>query len=209
MTNVVYTGRVCYQGTIYEGEHEGIIDDVIWNKAQAQLNRNGRRGGRNAQNRYGALLKGLVRCGGCGTGMTHTYVAKNGTKIYRYYVCINAHQRGWNKCSTRSVSAPALEEAVVRNIRNLARTPVMLSEVLQQLGRESRDTDGGMVDAGDLKSALEEFDPLWDLLKTSEKERALRALVREVKYDGVDGSVLVSLRSAGLKQLCQGESIQD
>jgi DNA invertase Pin-like site-specific DNA recombinase len=27
-------------------------------------------------------------------------------KLYRYYVCVNAHQKGYNQCPTRSASAP-------------------------------------------------------------------------------------------------------
>ncbi len=133
LTNVVYTGRVRYQGTVYDGEHERIVDDKTWNRVQEQLNRNGRRGGRSVRNKYGALLKGLVRCGSCDVGMTHTYVRKNGNTLYRYYVCIRAHQTGWNKCETRSVSAPALEGAMVQQLRGIARSPAMLAEVLRQL----------------------------------------------------------------------------
>jgi len=139
LTNVVYCGKVAYEGQIYQGEHERIVDDETWNAVQEQLNRNGRRGGRNVRNKYGALLKGLVRCGSCNVGMTHTYVQKSGNKLYRYYVCINAHQRGWNKCETRSVPAPDLEAAVVGQLRGIARNPAMLSEVVEQLAQQHRE----------------------------------------------------------------------
>jgi hypothetical protein len=112
---VVYAGKVNYKGALYDGEQERIIDDDTWNKVQERLNRNGRRGGRNVSNKYGALLKSLVRCGNCDAGMTHSYVSKNKKTLYRYYVCINAHQRGWNKCETRSVSAPVLVERSCSN----------------------------------------------------------------------------------------------
>ena len=72
LTNVIYTGRVKYEGELYDGEHDRIIEDDIWNLVQEQLNRNGRRGGRNIRNKHSALLKGLVRCAGCKCGMTHT-----------------------------------------------------------------------------------------------------------------------------------------
>jgi hypothetical protein len=51
--------------------------------------------------------------------MVHTYTQKTPNKLYRYYVCVNAHQRGWNTCETRSVSAPDLERAVVDQIRGI------------------------------------------------------------------------------------------
>lgn len=137
LTNVIYTGKVKYGGQIYEGEHERIVDDNTWNQVQATLSRNGRRGGRNVGNKYGALLKGLVRCGSCGAGMVHTYTQKQ-NRLYRYYVCVTAHQQGWNKCATRAVSAPTLEDAVVQQIRGIGQNPAMLAEVMRQLASQQR-----------------------------------------------------------------------
>jgi site-specific DNA recombinase len=206
LTNVIYTGRVKYEGKLYDGEHDRIIDDDTWNRVQEQLNRNGRRGGRNVRNKCGALLKGLVRCASCNCGMTHTYAQKKGKPLYRYYVCINAHQRGWNKCQTRSVSAPILEGAVVEQLRAIARNPGMLSEVLRRMV-QNRQQDGDattpMADPVDVREALLKFDPLWDQLNTSEQERFIRTMVKEVRYDGPSQTVTVGFLSEGIKELCQ------
>jgi site-specific DNA recombinase len=137
LTNMIYAGKVDYDGQVYEGEQERIVEDEVFNKVQSVLTRNGRRGGRNLGNKHGALLKGLVRCASCDVGMIHTYVNKK-NRIYRYYVCIKAHQRGWAQCETRSVSAPAIENAVVEQLRGIGRNPTLLREVLRQL-REHRD----------------------------------------------------------------------
>ena len=137
LTNMIYIGKVNFGGQVYEGEHVRIIDDEVWNKVQSTLNRNGRRGGRNVGNKYGALLKGLVRCGSCDTGMMHTYVKKK-NQIYRYYVCVKAHQKGWAQCETRSVSAPLLEEAVLEQLRGMGSNPTMLREVLSQIEEQQQ-----------------------------------------------------------------------
>src|SRR6476646_4808194 len=84
--------------------------------------------------------------------MIHTYVQKKGKLLYRYYVCINAHQRGWNKCETRSVSAPVLEGAVVLQLRGIARNPAMLSAVLRQIENQRQASRSGL---GDEKTRLE------------------------------------------------------
>jgi site-specific DNA recombinase len=203
LTNVVYTGRVRFEGKVLAGEHERIIDDETWNRVQEQLKRNGRSGSR-TRNKYGGLLKGLVRCANCGVGMTHTYVRKK-TTIYRYYVCIKAHQRGWNKCPTRSVSAPQLESALISQIRGIAQTPAMLSEVLRQLeeSRQQSGTDVPINDPEEVRQALMRFDPLWEELTTAEKERFIRVLVKEVRYDGPNQIVTVGFRSEGIKALCR------
>jgi site-specific DNA recombinase len=202
LTNVVYTGRVKFEGKLCAGEHERIVDDDTFNRVQEQLNRNGRRGSRSA-NKYGGLLKGLVRCGSCGAGMTHTYVRKKQT-MYRYYVCINAHQRGWNVCETKSVSASLLEGAVIENMRRFAQQPAVLSGLLRRLEELRRESgEAQMTEPADVQEALLSFDPLWEQLTTREKERFVRTLVAVVKYDGRSDTVTVGFHSDSIKDLCK------
>lgn len=207
LTNVIYTGHVEFEGAVRAGEHERIVDDDIFNRVQEQLKRNGRKGGRNVRNKHGALLKGLVRCGSCSAAMIHTYSQKGNTR-YRYYVCNNAHQRGWNKCQTRSVSAPELERAVINNLRGFARNPDMLSEVVRRR-EQGRAPGSPLTDPGDVASALQKFDPLWDQLTTWEQETFIRTLVAEIRYDGRTGEVAVGFHSAGIKQLCGKQGAEE
>lgn len=65
--------------------------------------------------------------------MAHTYTQKAPNKLYRYYVCVNAHQQGYERCATRSVSAPVIEQAVVDQIRGIAANPAVIDEVVRQL----------------------------------------------------------------------------
>jgi len=268
LTNIGYVGKVSYENVVYAGEHDRIVDDELWNKVQTVLNRNGRRGGRNIGNKHGALLKGLVRCASCDVGMIHTYVNKK-DRLYRYYVCVKAHQRGWAQCETRSISAPALENAVVEQLRGIGRNPTVLREVLRQLAERRRDDsaalgaekagverelktiaqemkmavslvgaggtsttlatdrlaelqdrathlssrlielrkqvetiEGEGMDSLDVKSALHEFDPLWEQLSTWEQERFIRIPVEHVGYNGKTGIVTLGFRSGGMKELC-------
>ena len=122
LTNVVYAGKINHKGTIYEGEQDGIIDTKTWEHAQKLLGRNGAAGRDRTRNKYGALLHGLVFCVPCGTPMIPTYTMR-GAKRYRYYVCLNAQQRGWNTCETKSVAAHAIEAAVIDSIRRLGSDP--------------------------------------------------------------------------------------
>ena len=203
LTNVAYTGRVRFEGKLLEGEHQRIIDDETFNQVQEQLQRNGRKGGRSVRNKGGGLLKGLVRCGSCGGAMMHTYSQKKETR-YRYYVCITAHQHGWNACETKSVPAPLLEGAVVENLRRFAQQPAMISGVLrhlEEMRREANET--AMAEPADVQDALQKFDPLWEQLTTWEQERFIRALVAEVRYDRRTETVTVGFSSEGIKELCE------
>ena len=203
LTHVIYTGHVKFEGKLCAGEHERIVDDDTFNRVQERLNRNGRRGGRRVGNKYGGLLNGLVRCGSCGVGMTHTYVRKKQT-LYRYYVCINAHQRGWNSCETKSVSASLLEGAVIENLRRFAQQPAILSSVLRLLEALRRESgEEQLAEPADVEQAILRFDPLWEQLTSWQKEQFIRTLVAAVKYDGRTGTVTVGFHSEGIKELCK------
>mgnify|MGYP000873049917 CR=1 FL=1 len=136
LTNMVYVGKIEFGGQVYDGEHNGIVDPEIWQRVQDRLRFNGRTGGRQIRNKYGAVLKGILMCGSCRAGMIHTHTQKTPNKLYRYYVCVNAHQRGYNQCETRSVSAPVIEQAVVEQIRGIAANPAVVDEVVRQLDEQ-------------------------------------------------------------------------
>ncbi len=136
LTNVIYAGKVNYKGNIYDGEHDAIIDGDLWQRVRDALRKNGRTGGKEVRNKYGALLKGLLYCTPCGTGMMHSYTVKNG-KRYRYYVCLNAQQRGWATCPTKSLNAHEIETAVVEHIRGLGTNEEMIAATAAKVREQS------------------------------------------------------------------------
>lgn len=131
LTNVVYIGKVKYKDEVHEGEHDAIVDTETFKQAQSVLLRNGRSGGRAVRNKHGALLRGLLRCGACDCGMSHSYSSK-GSRQYRYYVCNRAQQRGWQACPSPSVPAGEIERFVVDQIKCVGRDPTVIKETLAQ-----------------------------------------------------------------------------
>ncbi len=117
LTNRLYLGKITYKDEVHEGEHAAIVDTEIFERVQRLLKRNGRSGGKHVRNRFGALLKGLIRCVPCDCGMVHTHATKNGNKRYRYYVCAQAQSRGWHNCPSPSVPAGELERFVVEQVK--------------------------------------------------------------------------------------------
>jgi len=143
LTNVVYLGKVRYRDEVHPGEHAAIVDEQIWQRVQAVLGRNGRTGGGVVKNKYGALLKGLLRCAPCDCSMGHSYTA-HGTKRYRYYVCLRAQKRGWDKCPTKSVPAGEIERFVVEQIKGIGKDPAVLKETLRQARGQSQRSLAGL-----------------------------------------------------------------
>jgi site-specific DNA recombinase len=137
LTNAIYTGRVNHKGTLYPGEHPPIVDLAAWQQVDEQLRGNSLNGGREVRNKYGAILRGLLYCEACGTGMVHTYTVKR-RRRYRYYVCVTAQQRGWDACPTKSVAAQEIEDAIVARIRHLGSDPRVAAETARKVHEQSQ-----------------------------------------------------------------------
>ena len=144
LTNVLYTGVVDHKGTHYNGEHERIIDQAIWDRVHETLRRNGSDKGATVRNKLGALLRGLLFCVPCGTPMVHTYTMRK-SKRYRYYVCYQAQQQGWSGCETKSVAAQPIESAVLDTVRRIGTdaelADIIATEAIEQLARRRMTLD--------------------------------------------------------------------
>jgi site-specific DNA recombinase len=130
LTNVSYVGKVRYKDEIFDGEQPAIIDVDVWQRVQAILERNGRSGGGEVRNKFGALLRGILRCSPCNSSMVASHTTRGGNRRYRYYTCRNAQRRGWHVCPSKSVPAGEIERHVVEQIRCIGRDPALLRETL-------------------------------------------------------------------------------
>jgi site-specific DNA recombinase len=83
----LYRGQVHHKGQFFDGDHDAITDQDLWDRVQAQLASNAaiRRSGTSSKDP--SLLAGLL-FDGDGNRMTPTHTAKNGKK-YRYYISNN------------------------------------------------------------------------------------------------------------------------
>jgi site-specific DNA recombinase len=269
LTNVAYIGKVLHKGELYEGEHEGIIEEHIFDQAQSILEMNGNGCGPVARNSHGALLKGLIRCGACGAAMAHTYTNKRG-KLYRYYACNTRQKQGTEACESGSLPAQDVEDFVVAQIRQIGKDPQLVEAVhrealkLQQdqvprleselaklktdRQKKTKEIDrlvdvlsssgtplptvrrrlksaeetlarldermielrrsivacrAQTVDADHLRKTLEQFDPLWEVLRTAERIALVRQVVTSAVYEPATGNIALTLRYS------QGHQNQD
>jgi site-specific DNA recombinase len=131
LTNPLYVGKIRHKGTLFPGEHEPIIAHETFDQVQSTLRRNGRTGGAEVRNRYGALLKGLLYCKSCNRKMVHTFTGRGG-KRYRYYTCLQAVKNGRKSCPTRPLPAAEIERVVVEQIRAMQGDAALREEVHRQ-----------------------------------------------------------------------------
>jgi site-specific DNA recombinase len=142
LTNRLYLGQTVYKDEVHQGEHAAIVTAEVFERVQRMLKCNGRSGAGHLRNRFGAILKGLVRCVPCGCGMVPTHTTKHGNKRYRYYVCANTQAHGWHNCPSPSVPAPELERFVVDQIKAVGRDADVLADVLAESRRQREEAIG-------------------------------------------------------------------
>jgi site-specific DNA recombinase len=192
LNNRVYIGEAVHKGTSYPGEHEPIIDRVLWDQVHAVVKQSPRKQANRTRAQTPALLKSLL-FGPDGAAMSPTHTRKAG-KLYRYYTSQTAMKRG-SDCPVRQVPAAEIERIVLDQIRKLLHAP----EVIVQTWLAASKQDQGVTEDG-VRSALLQFNELWDELFPSEQTRIIELLVERVdlKPDSLD----ISLKIAGLNSLC-------
>jgi len=131
LTNPLLTGKIVHRGNTYDGEHEAIVDPALFERVRQQLLENGRTGGVEMRNKYGALLRGLIRCKKCDCAMIHTFYGK-GNKQYRYYRCLEAIKNGAHTCEASSLPGLEIEKLVVDEIRTLGNDRALLDRILAE-----------------------------------------------------------------------------
>jgi site-specific DNA recombinase len=108
--NVTYVAKIEYEGEVYDGEHEAIVDEDLWRRVHAKLLE--RSVGHRIRQRSDATLRGLLRCKACAASMTPSFSTK-GSRRYQYYRCVRANRRGAETCPSKSLPAAEIEGFVV------------------------------------------------------------------------------------------------
>ena len=194
LNNRVYIGDAVHKGKSYPGEHDGIVDQGLWDKVRSILAENARRRGNRTRATTPALLKGIIRCRHCGCAMTPSHAKKNG-KLYRYYLCMHASKNGHDTCPVKSVSAGEVEDAIIDQVRAMLKSPEIVSRTI----KHTRENGAPDIPEAEIIEALSAIEPVWEELFPTEQARILRLLVEsiEVSPDGLD----LKLRGGGLEAL--------
>lgn len=111
LANVTYTGRVEFEGQIYEGKFEPIIDEDLFNKVQVLLRKE-----REFVHDY--MFIGLMKCERCGCSITGEVQQMK----YLYYHCTG----GARKCPQRRIH---LSEQYVYNAYSRAINKIRVDEM--------------------------------------------------------------------------------
>jgi len=134
----LYIGKVKYKDKIYQGVHQPIIDEDLFNQVQGIIEQNKiSTSSIKRRPKYDFLLEGVVRCGVCKSIMSPRWATSKGTR-YFYYECTSVGHRGKSACSVRSIPAKALEEVILKKINQINQNEILLQRILNEANSKSK-----------------------------------------------------------------------
>lgn len=130
---------------LVDGQHEGIISEELWQKAQEKRLATGIKYASKLGNERAHLLTGIIKCPKCGCGMYANRVCwtkKDGTyKEVMYYSCSrNKQSRGRHCDYSANLKKTDIEPLVVEVIKKLVQDEEFAVEIKRRIGVQV-DTD--------------------------------------------------------------------
>lgn len=174
LRNPLYEGFVVSKRTneIFKGVHEPIVSTELFKSVQKVIDETAsvQSGSRRS---LLAPLKGILRCGTCGSAMSPAYSSYHGNKKrrYTYYRCSKSIKSSEDKCGLENLSGEAVEKFVFAQLEDVLRR----DDVLAMIG------DGDPERKDVLLDELDDMGKLWDRMLIGERDRIFHLLLNEVR----------------------------
>ncbi len=129
LTNPTYTGKIRWRDKTFDAQHEPIVDELTFARAQAILRERGEDLSRRRGNASDFLLSGLVRCGRCGRAYIGMSARGNGG-TYHYYACTGRQKYGPKACRGERLPQHKLEHAVLQQLAGIYRDGTLIQQAI-------------------------------------------------------------------------------
>jgi len=131
LKNVLYIGKIPHKENIYDGQHEAIISQEIFDEVQNIKSKN--RIGRLAPSRFieHSLLKGFIYCDCCQSAMVSTKSNKK-NKVYEYYTSVRAVKEGFKNCHVGSIPAGEMDNFILQQMEVLIKSPKIIAGLINE-----------------------------------------------------------------------------
>jgi len=130
ITNPIYTGKIRWDGKIYPGTHQAIIDEKTFNEAQTILARRREDPSLRRSNSSNYLLSGLLHCERCGRYMVGVN-AHGRNDVYHYYACPGRFKYG--ECQMKNLPKEKIEKIILTQIRGIFKDDALLQRILKKV----------------------------------------------------------------------------
>ena len=133
LRNPLYIGKLRWREVVYEGNHEAIVSETLFNQTQELLDQrrddlSGRR-----WNNGSRLLSGLMQCVRCRRAMVGISCHKKNAGSIPYYAC--TARLSTHDCEQDYVRADLLEAAVIQDIKAMFRDEGFMARVWAEANR--------------------------------------------------------------------------
>jgi site-specific DNA recombinase len=133
LKNPVYVGKIRWREVLYEGHHDPVISDILYQKVQKVLEeRTEDLKGRQWHNGDERLLTGVIRCARCKSHMFGASGCKNGNAV-PYYVCSKRFNQ--HECEQDYVRAQILEAGIIEDIKTMFRDEQFMARIWEEANR--------------------------------------------------------------------------
>ena len=199
LQNRIYVGEIVHKDRHYPGQHPPIMDQELWDQAQAHLvaNAGDRRAGRAAK--QPSLLAGLI-FDGLGHRMSPTHAVKAG-KRYRYYISRPLVTEGRAKAPAACrIPATEVEQVVTDRIRALLADGTAVFDAV-------RSSPATTEQCGELVAQAAALARSWSELASHEQRRVVSTLIARIEVG--DESVALHVVPARLVAILQRDATGD
>ena len=174
LKNVAYIGKVPWKGEVHDGNHEPIVPPTLFDQVQRALAGHDR--ARVRQRTHTHFLKGLLRCGTCGSQLIYNVVKNRKKEDFAYFICAtNFNDR--TKCGEPYAPVPIIESEVqelYRRVKVPDGTQERFEQILQReiAQKERRRAQSTRFIARRLEQLANEKEKLVDLFLGGDIDRA-------------------------------------
>jgi site-specific DNA recombinase len=231
LANPLYLGKVRRKvggrWEVYDGQHDPIVDEALWQRVNASRATAERRAGGRPLATGHLLTRGLLRCGRCGSALipVGSYNGRPET-----YVCIGRRDQGPGFCDQPSVRRTLIDEALLEQLTSryldldgtrerlrerqattgplaqaaLAEAEREASEAAEAVGRVKRDYTTGAITAAEWRELRADLDA--ELAGAQEAVEQARSRVEQISEAGTatDAEEALLAQLADLKALVSG-----
>lgn len=125
LKNPFYKGFLFYSNETHKGNHEAMIDEQIWDKANKIMHAKlPAHGFLRKPKVFDYLLSGMLKCGKCGTSHISTVSTGRGGRKFAYYICGRAKQK--LGCDALAIPAGIFDDALISYFQNASKDRDMI-----------------------------------------------------------------------------------
>ncbi|MBA4307316.1 MAG: hypothetical protein C0429_11320 [Sphingopyxis sp.] len=183
LSNRIYRGMIVHKGEAFEGEHEAIVPEELWDKVQVKLAERSQGGNRRTRSSKVSLLTGLLYDGE-GRAMVCSHTQK-GNRRFRYY---NTRPELVDQNTAWRVKAQDIEAIVIDQIVRTLHRPTEVESLLQSDSYNAEQLRAVIAGCATIAKNL-------PLLPDLQKHDILQRIIHRIELH--EGKVVLTFNNAG------------